>query len=100
MLDGTPITPQQALKQALLGHVARVVFDSEDQIINAGRSRRLYTKRMKTILAVRDRHCTWPGCDLPPNRCEVDHINQWQHGGPTNISNSRLRCRYHHRLHR
>ncbi|MGI9622810.1 MAG: HNH endonuclease signature motif containing protein, partial [Acidimicrobiales bacterium] len=98
MIDGTPITPQQALEQALMGHVARVVFDADDQIINAGRSRRLYTKRMKTILAVRDRHCTWPGCDLPPPKCEVDHITEWQHGGPTNIANSRLRCRYHHRL--
>ena len=98
LLDGTPVTPQQALEQALLGHVSRIVMGAEDTPINAGRSRRLFTKRMKAILATKNRHCTWPGCELPPSRCETDHIKPWNEGGPTNVANARLACPYHHRM--
>ena len=100
LLDGTPITPQQALEQALHGFVARIVMGADDIIINAGRTRRFFTPRMKAILAVRDRHCTWPGCDAPPSRCEADHIIEYQHGGRTDINNGRNACPYHHRQYR
>jgi hypothetical protein len=100
LLDGTPITPIQAIEQALRGYVARVVFGSPSIVIDAGRTRRLFTKRMKAILGVRDRHCCWPGCDMASSRCEADHIDPWEGGGATDVANGHLLCTYHHRLRR
>ena len=47
---------------------------------------------------IRDRHCQHAsGCDEPLDRCEVDHIHEYEDGGPTTQANGELECRYHNR---
>jgi hypothetical protein len=53
-------------------------------------------------LEARDKGCTVPGCDTPPDRCETDHrvpFNPDQPAiGQTTASNTRLLCKTHHQL--
>lgn len=51
----------------------------------------------------RDGHCRFPGCDIPADRCEHDHIvNSWHTSpdsdGPTSVANGMCLCRLHHAL--
>lgn len=51
----------------------------------------------------RDRHCTFPGCNIPAARCDLDHITPYDHqqpesGGTTVPENLHALCRRHHRI--
>jgi HNH endonuclease len=76
--------------------IERVVFDGPSRVIDLGRARR-FTGAVRRALEVRDRHCTHPGCDLPTQRCQGDHIQPWSDGGPTTGDNGQLRCGHHNR---
>jgi 5-methylcytosine-specific restriction endonuclease McrA len=42
---------------------------------------------------VRDRHCQHTaGCDVPADRCDIDHIVPRRRGGPTAQWNGRASC--------
>jgi Domain of unknown function (DUF222) len=94
--DGTVTTPgtvASLLDEAL---IERVVFDGPSRVIDLGRARR-FTGAVRRAIEVRDRHCTHPGCDLPTERCQGDHIQPWSDGGPTIGDNGQLRCGHHNR---
>jgi hypothetical protein len=52
----------------------------------------------RRALAARDKHCRFPGCDMPPAWTDAHHIQHWADGGPTKLFNLVLMCRRHHRL--
>ena len=78
--------------------VIPVMFDSDGQVINVGRTQRLFTSRQRIGLAARDGGCRFPGCDRPVSWTEAHHIVGWNDGGPTDIDNGILLCRHHHLL--
>ena len=45
----------------------------------------------------RDLTCTFPGCDQPAIKCDIDHSVPYPLG-PTHPSNNSLKCRIHHLL--
>ena len=98
--SGTVITPTQGVEQALKGHIRRLVYQSPGVILDYGRSTRLFTGALRQAIQARDRTCRHPGCDLPAQQCEIDHITEWQHGGTTTHTNAHTRCSYHHRHHK
>jgi hypothetical protein len=52
---------------------------------------------MRRAVINRDRHCQWPGgCDQPPARCQVHHIQPKKAGGRTSMTNCALLCAFHH----
>ncbi|MDP9026909.1 MAG: HNH endonuclease [Actinomycetota bacterium] len=53
---------------------------------------------LKRLLTHRDRTCRFAGCGRRADRCDVDHIVEWQDGGMTDASNLMHLCRHHHRL--
>ena len=42
--------------------------------------------------------CAAPGCTVPVERCDVDHVRAWGDGGPTASGNALPACRHHHLL--
>ncbi len=42
--------------------------------------------------------CDFPGCGAPARACDLDHIQDWRHGGTTSVINLQPLCRDHHRL--
>jgi hypothetical protein len=76
-----------------------VAVDACGNPLDVGRTRRLFTRRQREALAVRDGGCLWPGCLQPPAFTEAHHVEQWKRdGGRTDIGNGVLLCRFHHLL--
>jgi hypothetical protein len=51
----------------------------------------------------RDQYCAFPSCRMPAHRCDVDHVEPFDHerpeaGGLTVPENLQPLCRRHHRL--
>jgi hypothetical protein len=75
------------------------VFDHNGQPLDHGHEQRLFTKRQKAALAIRDGGCRWTNCDRPPSWSEAHHILWWgRDAGPTDVRNGILLCKHHHLL--
>jgi hypothetical protein len=74
-----------------------VIF-TPDGPIDVGRRQRLFTERQRIALAATWGGCAHPDCDRPPSWTEAHHATEWEHGGPTNLANGVLLCRFHHLL--
>lgn len=46
---------------------------------------------------LRDGHCRFPGCSVPADRCDQDHLIRFP-WGPTSVDNLHCVCRHHHRV--
>jgi hypothetical protein len=79
------------------GHV-KITFDRNHQIIDLGRTQRLFSSAQRLAISVRDGGCLMPGCTRPPSGCEAHHIIEWKHGGRTDARDGVLLCRHHHML--
>lgn len=77
-----------------------VVLGGASEVLEMGRSRRLFTPAQRLALVERDAGCSW--CHAPPSWCDAHHIKWWERdAGPTDLSNGVLLCvRCHHRVHR
>ncbi|QAY64892.1 HNH endonuclease [Xylanimonas allomyrinae] len=80
--------------------ITRIVFGPDGQVLNVGRAQRTITGQLRRAVIARDRHCTYPGCDQPPSRCDVHHAERhWAaHHGETSTANAALLCWHHHSL--
>ncbi|WP_054010307.1 HNH endonuclease signature motif containing protein [Arthrobacter sp. ERGS1:01] len=93
--------PQQlaAFEEALCdADVTRIILGDGSDILNVGRTQRLFTAAQRKILIARDMGCTFPDCTAPAYWTEAHHIIPWKDGGETNISNGALLCCLHHHL--
>jgi hypothetical protein len=77
---------------------SKITFDDHGEVLDLSRRARLFSAAQRKAVIARDRHCQFPGCDRPPSWCDVHHVEHWQHGGPTNLTNGVLICHQHHRL--
>lgn len=83
LTSGTPVVHLLVLKSAL----------------DIGREHRLYTRKPRRALAIRDGGCMFPGCDRPPSWTEAHHTKHWRRDrGGTDIADGILLCRHHHLL--
>lgn len=86
--DGRPATPGSS--PAVLG--------SAGQPLDVGRDTRTVPTGIRRALTLRDRGCSFPGCDRPPGWTDAHHIRHWADGGQTSLDNLVLLCRHHHRV--
>ncbi|HEY2044577.1 MAG TPA: DUF222 domain-containing protein, partial [Jatrophihabitans sp.] len=77
--------------------LAFIVQDSHGAVLNYRRTRRLASPAQTRALYARDKHCTFPGCDTPPDWCQRHHVIPWWQGGQTDLNNLTLVCGHHHR---
>jgi hypothetical protein len=54
------------------------------------------TPAQKRFLIARDETCRFPYCTILARRCDADHTIDWQHGGPTVVTNLEALCEGHH----
>jgi len=53
---------------------------------------------LRRAVRTRDRHCRFPGCDMPAAGCDVHHLIHRQDRGPNTLTNLALFCRFHHQI--
>jgi hypothetical protein len=101
-IDGTPqpITAGALRRAAGDAEVVPAVLGGASEVLDWGRSRRLFTLAQRIALVERDGGCAF--CSAPPAWCEAHHIRWWdKDAGPTDLANGVLLCaRCHHRVHR
>ncbi|MFT3873683.1 MAG: DUF222 domain-containing protein [Nocardioides sp.] len=97
---GETITADQARRLACTATIIPAVLGSNSQILDLGRSVRLFTHPQRKALLLRDRTCRAEGCTIPGTWAEAHHLQPWSEGGPTTLANGILLCRHHHqRIH-
>ncbi|MBO1756719.1 HNH endonuclease signature motif containing protein [Allobranchiibius sp. CTAmp26] len=74
------------------------VLGGDSEPLDVGRAKRLFTGGLRTAIIHRDKGCTFPGCDRPPDWCEAHHVTPWWAGGKTNLANAALLCARHHTI--
>jgi hypothetical protein len=96
--NGTRVSAATVRQQACDARILPVVLGGAGQVIDVGRSRRLVSGPLRRALVVRDGGCAFPDCDRPPRWCDGHHIQPWMSGGGTDLENTVLLCRHHHRM--
>ncbi|TIH36290.1 HNH endonuclease, partial [Subtercola vilae] len=93
--------PMSSVEQILChGDITTTVFGLHGEVLQHGKTKRLFTTAQKAAMAARDGGCVWPGCDRGPSWCESHHVDDWKHQtyapGRTDIDNGALLCHFHH----
>jgi hypothetical protein len=96
--DGSLLSPAAARRLACDAGIIPAVLGGTSQVLDQGRQSRLVTGALRRALVLRDKGCSFPGCDRPPRWTDAHHIRHWSQGGPTDLGNLTLLCGYHHRL--
>ena len=89
---GTLIPVAELLRRASEAEIIPVVLNDAGGILAYGRTRRLASPSQRRALAARDQGCVRPGCTVPADWCEANHVIPWQSLGPTDIDNLALVC--------
>jgi hypothetical protein len=93
-VNGGPVSPNEAFRLALQGHVRRIVLGAAETSVS--RKARLFTGPLRKLLDIRDGECTWVSCDRPPS--QGGHGQPWRDDGPTTAENGGLECGPHNRF--
>ena len=94
--DGRRIFPEAARRIACDARLIPAVLGGPGEVLDIGRSRRLFTGPLRRALVLRDRGCAFPGCDRPPAWRGAHHIRSWADGGGTALGNGVQLCGHHH----
>ncbi len=96
--DGTPITAGEVRRLACAAGIVPAVLGGRSEVLDLGRSRRLFTAAQRKALAIAQPTCRAEGCTVPAPWCEAHHAQQtWSRGERTDLANGQLLCAWHHR---
>jgi hypothetical protein len=90
------ITAADARRLACTAHIIPAVLGGPSEVLDLGRSRRLFTAAQRKALLLRDRQCRAEDCDIPGTWCEAHHWIPWSAGGRTDLADGVLLCHHHH----
>ena len=96
--SNTRISPSEARRLACDADILPAVLGSDSQLLDLGRTTRLFAGDLRQAIVLRDRGCVFPGCHRDPRDCDAHHIRPWTAMGPTSLDNGALLCPTHHRL--
>ena len=100
-IDGTHQTVSVGQLRRLAGDAGIIpaVLGGDSEVLDLGRSKRMFTRAQRLALIERDGGCA--KCHAPPEHCEAHHIRWWDKGGRTDLANGVMLCtRCHHDIHR
>jgi hypothetical protein len=94
---GQLLTVEAALRLADEASLTFLVQSAQGAVLAEGRSQRTATRAQTMALIARDRGCSFPDCDRPPEWTQRHHVQAWADGGATDLDNLTLLCGPHHR---
>ncbi|GGO75966.1 HNH endonuclease signature motif containing protein [Nocardioides deserti] len=97
---GEPLSASLARRMACEAGLIPAVLGSRSELLDLGRTARLFNGAQHLGLVLTQRVCTALGCDWPAHLCHAHHDDTWLNGGNTNFDKARLLCpRHHARIH-
>ncbi|MDN4163135.1 HNH endonuclease signature motif containing protein [Nocardioides abyssi] len=98
--SGEPISASLARRMACEAGLIPAVLGRRSELLDLGRTARLFSGAQRRGLAITQKTCTTIGCDWPAHLCHAHHDDSWLHGGKSDTNNARLLCpRHHARIH-
>lgn len=95
--DDLPVPLAVARHVACAGTVQRVVLGENGRVVSIATLDRVFNHHQRRAITLRDGGCLIPGCHVPPEWCEIHHVDEHARGGPTHTDNGVLLCWFHHR---
>ncbi|MCV2394918.1 HNH endonuclease [Actinotalea sp. M2MS4P-6] len=97
--DATPVPRDVLDRLACDGELNRILFSPDGEVLDVGRTKRIFSGPTRVAVVARDGHCAYPGCTAPSHLGEVHHVAHWtRDGGDTEPRNGILLCYHHHDL--
>ncbi len=97
LANNTVLPPSHLGRWLAEADMETVLFDGPSTVISVSQ-KRVFTGALRRAIEVRDRRCTHPSvCDVPVDKCDVDHIIPVAKDGPTSQFNGRMQCPTHNR---
>ena len=94
---GDRLTAAEVRRLACTAKVIPAVLGGKSEVLDLGRSSRLFSPAQRKAMVVRDRECREEGCTIPAAWCEAHHAAApWQDGGRTDLADGLLLCSWHH----
>jgi hypothetical protein len=81
---------------ACTANLIPAVLGTDSEVLDLGRTARLFSRAQRKALRLRDRRCRAQGCTVPATWCEAHHLKPWAHGGRTDLDHGVLLCSFHH----
>ncbi|MBL7500072.1 DUF222 domain-containing protein [Frankia sp. CNm7] len=95
---GLPLSRTVLERIACDTRLTTVLLSKEGIPLELGRTKRIVPPGLRKAVVARDGGCVFPQCDRPAEWCEVHHLEHWIDGGTTDLDNTALVCKFHHRL--
>jgi hypothetical protein len=100
IVGGEPLSATEIRRLACDAAIIPVVLGGNGEILDLGRTRRLFNAAQRKAMRLRDQRCRAEDCTIPAAWCEAHHLKPWSQGGKTDLDDGRLACNFHHhRLH-
>lgn len=100
MADGEAIPVSEVRRLACQAGILPAVLGGRSEVLDLGRSRRLFSRAQRRAMGLRQQTCAFEGCDVPIEWCEAHHRDPWSSGGRTDLDNCVGCCpRHHHVIH-
>ncbi|MCT1451141.1 HNH endonuclease signature motif containing protein [Corynebacterium sp. p3-SID1194] len=95
--DGTTMTGAEYLMHHHSKDLEVALFHPQVGPVNLYSTKRFANKKQRDLARATLTTCPVPDCRHAADNCEVHHIEPWARGGPTNMNNLSVLCRYHNR---
>jgi hypothetical protein len=94
---GGTMTATEVRRLACTANILPAVLGGAGEVLDLGRSRRLFSPAQRKAMVIRDRHCRAEDCDIPAAWCEAHHAAKpWSQSGRTDLEDGLLLCSFHH----
>lgn len=94
---GDQLTAADTRRLACTAQIVPAVLGGKSEVLDLGRSSRLFRPAQRKAMVVRDRECREEGCSMPAAWCEAHHWGTpWSQGGRTDLADGVLLCSWHH----
>jgi hypothetical protein len=94
--DDHRLTAAEARRLACTAGIIPAVLGGKSEVLDLGRTSRLFSRAQRKALRLRDRRCRAKGCSVPATWCEAHHLKPWASGGSTDLEDGVLLCSFHH----
>ncbi len=91
------LTASEVRRLACTARIIPAVLGAKSEVLDLGRSSRLFRPAQRKAMIIRDRQCRAEGCTIPAAWCEAHHWGKpWAQGGRTDLNDGLLLCSWHH----
>ncbi|MGO9030032.1 MAG: DUF222 domain-containing protein [Acidimicrobiales bacterium] len=96
-IPGIGPIPVEVARRLAVDSILSVLVTEGVDVTAVSKARRTIPAVLRTALIERDPTCVVPGCEAR-DRLEIDHVREFNDGGPTSLGNLARLCHWHHYL--